>query len=626
MKKNIIIIMVLGLLCFASAYAQTVNTTYNITGYKLEGNSMALLNKKSTKDVVLGAIATDTSQPYYATDYVLLKVDSNGSVLMNKKRDTTIGLERITETYDSGVIIASCTYTELIVRKYDNNLNLVWSYYIPVPYTVGGALNYYGSVDIEKTMQITQGVEPFPQDPEHPNDPPLDPNTTPTENYYIIYSSCPNDPSYNQDLGITVVRLNKDGGLVWHKIYTDANRANVNGTVQDKGNSITSFPDPNDPTKPLLALAGQRLVYDPFQSEKLWFMVIDDQGSIVSQYKTVNPTGSSAELYLPDILYDGDSLVATYTQEAYNFPDPTVPSAFGIMKFDIGLNSFRNRCFYDDCENIPTSITMSSYDSVDNRILYTGTDKDYLISGWTGKCYTDFTQPESNPCYLKLDKITLEPMQFVRYNKFTDVRNSSFHRTDSNDFNYMLPSVHWYLTPAVPIPITTAAYGVRYIKTDPQLQACGVWDKAVNYVDLELTTEDYEYEDMGYNQRPNFSTNEITLSVADKACNSASADYYRPTSVNYTAASNGFGVQVNPTVVNSKSETIICNVYSPMATSVDIAMYNVMGQIVYKNTYYIHAGNNNIRLSASALSTGLNMVRVMNGKVVLNTTKVNVLD
>lgn len=616
MKKNIAI-MVLGLLCIASAYAQT-NKTYRLAGYELQGQSFAFLNKLSTKDYVVGSVAFDQSAPPGAyPKYLLTKMDINGTPMATLLRDSSTMVERIVETADSGVIVVTDYYDEVMIRKYDNNLVPVWSSFV-LKRTPGGASTYYGSIDIEPVLL--------------PNNPPNAP-----EDYFIIFSEGSSDPNqYQYDEQLSVIRIDFNGNLVWHKIYNDMARSTYDPwvSVVDKGNSLVSFPDPMNPNDKLLALAGTRMLFSPGMSLSLFYMTIDINGTIVSQYKNV--INDYAEHYCPDIQYDGDSLVASFTQENGGFPDPTIPSAYSIMKFDNALSGFRARSYWSDCENIPVTIAVSTDDSLygitddgSAPMLGPGTDKNYVVGGWVGKCYPQSNNfAWANPAFLKVDKITLDPIQFKRYNVYQEVWASigsvwnCYHRADNDGYQYL------GLDPRFPTA-SGPETGVRVLVTDPTLSTCGERNFDITYYDLSPVDYSYNYDPVDFNQTTFFPLPEIGVSLTYDDCDmSTKPDYYKTSSVTTTVHNAAqFEVQVVPTLVSNKAgETVECKVKSPAKTKVDIAVYNVLGQVSYQQSYDVKVGDNVLRFDASLLSSGMNIVRVTHGNTIIHSAKVNVLN
>ncbi len=614
MKKNIVLVL-LALVCAFASQAQS-NKTYYMpgAGNELQGQSIALLNKHSTKEYVVGAIWYDTAAPIMYPKYMLTKMSATGFPIISLMRDSTFMVERIMETFDSCIITVSDFYDQVLVNKYDQSLSLMWTTSIQklVP---GGASTYYGAIDIEPVYR--------------PSNPP-----GMQEDYYIYFSEGSSDPTaYPYDETHAVAKVNENGNLMWHKVYYDVNRSTYDWWVieQDKANSLEAFPDATDPNRINLALAGTRLYYDPGQSINLYYMTIDEDGNILQQLRNV--INDYSEHYCQDIHYDGDSLVASFTQENAHFQDPTIASAYSIMKFDTALSSFRGRSLWNDCENVTATLSIATTDSVyqpgtDDMLprLGPGTDKNYILSGWIGKCYP-MSNPYAyaNPGFMKIDRITLDPIWLNRYNVFTQGWVSigsvwnCYHRTDEDENNYLAYDPRWNGS-GVDIR------GFRVLVTDPALDACGAKWFNVHHYDLKPIAYNYTYDVIEFTQPTSFPLREMRLNLTSDDCKDlpdADSWGYKGTAVN-TVSTQAFSIDVKPTIIRSENEMVSCKMNSLYDGPVEIVVSDMVGRVVYSRKYEVKKGENNMRISTASFAKGMNVVHISGGGYTTS-AKVNVL-
>ncbi|HTN17580.1 MAG TPA: hypothetical protein VL092_07870, partial [Chitinophagaceae bacterium] len=374
------------------AGAQT-NRTYSITpvtntNTDHSGNSVAFLKNGKGHYVVSSIVK---NRPMGTSDKLMLtKMDASGNPIAAILRDSTWGAERIIETSDTCILSVSDFRHVVRVTKYDQNLNQLWtqSYEKARP----ANLSEYSAVDIAPA--VIDGVE----------------------QYFISFSEGTFDPvNYPSDEHLALIRIDYNGNFMWHYLYHNANRNNYyppNMVLRDKANSLVVFSDPNDPMRHLIAVAGTQVLWDGGDlNPALFYIIIDEWGNILRQYKRVHsPSDAPTDLYYcPDIQFDGDSLVSSFTQQnTYLGPPPGTFSAYSILKTDLNLGGFRERGFWNSCEN--RSATLS--------IVGSGNNMSYVLSGMSGLC--GMTSGMS-PTFLQVGANSLDSLNFMRYNVNSDV-------------------------------------------------------------------------------------------------------------------------------------------------------------------------------------------------------------
>jgi hypothetical protein len=567
-------------------HAQTFNSTYYEPGYYMTGNSIALLNKNSTKEIVFSAYGRDTANPstgVYMNRFWLVKTDSNGVFQAAVRRDTTNGKERIIETLDSNLLHISLFGDHISVTKYSQALGILWDINLTHPSGVGFSADPWSNIGVVK---VTNPSAPVPNQ----------------EEYYVTYTSGAIDPTYTQDANLAAFRLDQNGTLIWHKIYTDNNRGSYNpmSAFRDYASSITTFV--NGSGQRNFAIAGTRQVYDPFLEDNLFTLIIDDNGNLVSDYRKI--VTADFEPSMPDILWDGDSLVMTYMEENRSFlsSPPYVATGIGLIKFDDAYSLLRGRFYYDECENYGLSITKSS-------------DGNYLVSGLVTDCFG--TSPYSmNPYLLKIKRNNLVPDFYKRYNVYKTASVFSWHRTDDNDMNYLLPTLNPEMWP------TGMIGGTRLIRTDASGNTCGAQDFSINTLAFTPSNTIFYYSPWDINDYSLNSTIVNPVSLVQTECKSGGTpgeNYYRQAA----EATPSFNAKVVPTLLDHASaQTVDCIITSDHNTTIELCVYNTLGQQIYATKQAVNTGSNSIRFNANACAMGLNMIILTEQGKVIHTAKV----
>src|SRR5690606_26585823 len=282
-------------------------------------------------------------------------------------------------------------------------------------------------------------------------------------------------------------------------------------------------PNPNNPSEYQLALAGTRNFLDPGPQYTTFYMTIDLAGDIVAPYTEVT---NSIQDMSPDILFDGDSLAVAY--QPTNSMDISTPLSvmFSIIKFDVGLSSFRSRFYWNidndiSVENYSSSIAHGNSDSMwyegEEPVYGAGTDNNYVLGGQTFPTWHQ-PQPFMNPILMSVDRISLDPMIFKRFNidrwAIAGV-NGMFHRNDPNYRQYL---------PVEPDQST----GMRMIVSTPALNACGGESYEVEFKDTLPGVNQHEHIFHPYqNHTPEFLNESIVTISHDNCINSGNPGTYK---------------------------------------------------------------------------------------------------
>lgn len=580
MRKQVLIIAMLCLYV-SGAFAQNppFNTTLTHPNFDFYHGDFALPAPQG--EFVVGAYAVDPGTG--DNKYTLSRFGPTGNYIPpTVVRDSSYNLDCITETNHgsfTGFVVASELVDHLLVSKYDLSMNQIWSVRVnksnPMQF-----VSVYAEVDIEVERDGAG------------ND----------LNYYIVFTSGPNDPTYDQDNCLSVVKMDINGAVAWHKTYSDVNRSGYEWyqVLRDKAYSITSFPDPNDPGQNLYAIAGDRIFFNLAPSPSTFYMVIDPAGNIVTQYTDIT---THSPHYYPDIVYDGDSLAISFLQTNVN----NEPSAYGIMKTDIGLSSFRGQTYINECENYAHSIS------------FDGTD--YIIGGWAGPCSTT-TPYQSNTSLLRISQTSLAAVDYKRFNVYQEVLGNR-HKTELSSGDNFITG------------FTNNAYsawgtrGLRITKTDNTFSTCGATDLDVETFDLEPDDNQREYEAVDYYEWEYLEVPTMDVDLYQDYCvEDGSQDYYKPgsTAVAHIAGINNATVAINPTAVKDANTPVMCTINTEVNMEVTIDVYNVSGQILSSEKQNIAAGETAIRVNTSNITAGMHFVRVKGDNKLLLTQKVSFLN
>ncbi|MBS1688198.1 MAG: hypothetical protein JSS96_05705, partial [Bacteroidetes bacterium] len=505
MKKHLLILAVLLAGISITARAQ-FNKTYSLSGTGLITGNIALpANTTGGNDIVMCSPAISSGSTTI-NKCVLIKTDNNGNVLAAKERDTSNSIERIIETSDNGILLVSLFLYNVVITKYDNNLNQVWAYTFPQNYDGSMAFGYSNNVDIEKVS--------------YPNNPPND-----QENYYIIYTAGPPNPVYNNDANVGIIRLHQNGTLVWSKTYVDANRAYYGNStaIRDFGHSITSFTSPSNPNQKILAIAGTRDLYDTIniRTTTLFSFEIDENGNMLTPYENITTGGTRP--FDPDILWDGSNLAMTYIEVNSGInPAPGNASGVGLLRCSASYTSFIGRYYWSKCENYGLSLTMSS-------------DGNYIVGGWQSFCSPSY---DASPMLFKVNKSTLSQMFCQQYNIKDNYGNSGFHRTDNANLNYILGS---------------GSSDLRLIKTNTLGVTCGNASNAMQRISFTPSVQDLTYNVVDNPQLMPITIMDFPVSIITRTCTGNASSYKLAGTV--TPLANA-AISVYPTLIDRENEMI----------------------------------------------------------------------
>lgn len=589
--------------------AQPFNRTYFLPGYDLAPKSVAFLDQTGSSDFVVGSFATDVINPSNPGKYLLSKMDASGTPLTSVLRDDPGICERIVETFDDHIITVSEYFDKIVVRKYDDNLALLLS----VKIDKGTPLSFvdvdYSTIDVEAVHNVGM---PNPQDEEY---------------YYIYFTEgypAAVNPTLTNATSVSVLSLDRDLNLRWYRTYPEIRNWEPWQSINDNAYSMTKFPDPNNPNEYQFALAGTRNFVNPAANFTTFYMTIDMNGNIIAPYtEAVN----TAQDLAPDILFDGDSLVVSYQAMHSNNINTNLSTMFSVMKFDIGLTSFRTRFYWNldndiSIENYSSSIATGYSDSVwyeDGHPMYGGgTDNNYVIGGQTFPTYHQPT-PYMNPILMSIDRISLDPVLFKRYNVDRWANAGTMGMFHRNDLSY-----RQYL-PVKPFQST----GMRMIVTTPALNACGSETYDVEFKDSIPGVYQHNHIFQDFQNHTPYPLNETNVTVYyDDCSNNASPATYKSTGIAEANANLAIiQATVYPTLITDRSsEDIICNINSPQVGKVNISIVNLLGQQLYNDQHMITTGDNTLKIDGSHLTPGMNIITISYGNKPVYSSKLQVLN
>lgn len=600
MKTRTILLFLLFAIFSKQAFSQTLNQSYELSGYNL--NAGKVTQGYDKKSMFFIADVTDPSGTNPPTQLLVTKTDGLGNVIKSLVIDTALYKHKLIETSDSGILIAANPIVDdnppfnspLFIIKFDKNLNMQWV----IKWGFPGFQAPLGNASAEVAIQKVPGVG----------------GDIKKDEYIILYSSqsFASDPYATNDLCFSAIRVSQSGTVRWHHRYTDANRAHNPSTyVLDRINSITMLPDQADTThtKNWFALSGSRLegTGSGFDTTKIFSMIINDLGNIVVNYRKFNTVGQNAAY--PKVMWD-----AVHTRLVYAYGEdissvyPMAPSTYmsmGLLRTDAFQNPFDNRYYFNSVSisKLPCSITQAPADQ--NYIIETYGDE------WTGVGPLYFSEGLA-----KISSTSLNPVYYYRYNDLQNFVHDvpGFHRTDSKGFNYMIPTID--------IDGTHPTYQIRLLKTTSLGHTCGDYKDTLDYTDFIPGFRDYEYTQVS-DSFDNISLNVDSVSLNIYYCDSTNWNYYR---IAGNSPLNEFSVSITPTLISNSGQQIKCSITSPQNTDIDVFIINAIGQVVYKKQQAINYGSNIITIDGGILPRGLNIVRVSNKGRVLNTTKIMVND
>jgi hypothetical protein len=536
------------LLVSLGTQAQTVNKTYYLSNYYLWSQCVA--PKPNDSLIFMSANVFDGSSNAIRK-LLLSKTDDNGNFLQSILIDTPFYDHRIRETSD-GVLLAAREDSNLYVMKFDNMLNNLWSVRIftgAIP--VGSAVDR--SVDIEVGHDMGQEVY-----------------------YFTSIARSFNAGYVNTDVAFSVVKLTNNGQLIWHKTYADPNRSIIPITnIYDAVQSI-ALTDNGDST---FVVAGARGEYDATQTRDLFVMRIDENGNIINNYRKI--TTAKSWVWNPDVIWDPfkNQIACAFNEE------------MGVMVLNMGLVPTAAKYF----EYLTNSINIA------NTIELLG-DSSYVVGAHIRNAPS--CPSYTNPSFLKLDPITLGLQSFTRYNINHEVRNYGYHRTTVPGYSYM-------------VPFTThnnsgQNFGMRLLKVDPMLYTCGAHDSTL--IETPYTPNDvtFNYEIRIDTIIDNFIYTFTNPNLDETTCVDSTSAYYKTGNLNvYNAGmASGIAISVNPTVLQNDGQVVRCDIVSNKNKLLQLEVYNILGQVSYRNIISTLPGKNQFNIPAEGFSKGMNMVRI----------------
>lgn len=549
----------------SSVRAQSFNNSYEYVGTNLTTTNNVLV--ASTGDVYFASFSTQSS---VVTLYIT-RTDHLGNVSKVIQLEGFPANGKLVETNDLGVLFA--TYQnggqELAIVKFDQDLNVQWSKYVPIGAAVLPTTN---RIDIEKVL-TNDGKE----------------------RYLVLCASSTFYPQYvNSDAAFSLVYLEENGDLVWHRKYADLNRASAGfNTIRDIPSGLTSMK--NEGGDIFFLVAGTRQEWTSIPQPYLFFQMVDEAGNIVSQYKRVQTVGNC---YFADVVTgDNGEFVCVYTDGNTGFSgDPVNQSGVGLIPLiPFNLDPGFGRYYWQPqtIEHFGYAVTKTS-------------DGDYMVA-----CYAGWSNGNTiiNPGLLKINHANLQPEFYKRYNIGKNAVSPGALQTDAEDYSYITGTVD-PLPPGNVYPNTK----VRLIKADPSGDACGAESYPVNFVDFGPVVQGFIYTDEQY---ADIFDQDIAVSNIDfglDECNpNNNPELYRGTGL--MEMPENIAISVVPTVIDQESQTVKCSFFTRDNAAVSIKVYNILGQLIHSQQENVTAGQAEINIQPQSWANGISIVQVyLNGK------------
>jgi len=428
--------------CFLSPVfiSAQINKTFTLSGMNVTNASIAYIPPASGGGIYLAGSMGSVGN-IYRDSFIISKLDGSGNYLFGRYHPIQVVRQTMTNTSDNGILCAILGTRSggpygLNLIKYNAGLNPIWSRTFPFT----GNAEPASRIDIEKVVNPSSGAD----------------------EYYILCSDGPATGTYS----ISLTKVSATGTLLWRKRYIQ--NAPANG--DDAPTSLTSYTDRQTGALRIV-IAGSKRYYQAGGGEVdyLFYMTVDNNGNIVNPYTRMATVG--VEKSYPDVLFDGENLVTTFLLENNGFVPGYTPSTIGFIKTDLNFNPIAANARWITCENYGLSITMSP-------------DNNYIISGTVGRCGPPATDA-TTPYFLKINRTTLAPIYFKRYNINRDVTGLiGRHITDVSGNNYI---------PATVTDVTVPQTLIRALVTTSTGNSCGAEDWQINTYEFTPTKDTLRY-------------------------------------------------------------------------------------------------------------------------------------
>lgn len=507
------------------------------------------------------------------TDFIIQKTDFSGNLAMHKyyhlgAKNTDIEATKIVKTRDNGYIVVGY-YTTLVTSytvsvsafatKLDLNGNFVWGK--TYNSMTGSQPNSMGSLS---RVNITPVVDDT------------------SESYIITYCAM-NDStiSYNGDVYIHALRIDKSGNLLWHNRYLPANRSSLMYTdIRDYASALTYA---NDGTKSMYFIGGtSELWTSAGYTDSLFLFGINKNGKIINNLRHYYvPT---YPLYVSAI-YDNtpgqSGLVLAYTMGNSIYPPGFSAAALTKMDLNFIISYTKAYITNDDHEFYATGITKTH-------------DNHYAVSCWLESGSGPY-QPTN--AMLKTDQ-SGNPTFFKRYNILSFSKPGSdiisyFDAGGTNE-NYAMDGSYEYNS--------GANSTLRLLTTDPLGNTCGQLSDPVipNLYSSAVVPMNYIGSVLQGSSSITFDS--IPVPVTDTACDPQNPNFKPGLAIqNISQASK---LSIYPTWIEEGNSNIHLDLDAGQPCMLNVALIAIDGRIIAQKQFVSAQGTSHLMWELPSLMPG----------------------
>lgn len=558
LMKYILSIIALSFISPFISIAQ-FNKSYTLSNYQFSPQTIL---STSWDNVYSAALASSLTNPVYE---IIARYDQGGTLIRSVRlTDYASYGAKIIEAEDKTLLFAVYSVAEgaVVIIKFDDNLNLVWSKKIQTDWKLTSL------VDI--VMQHNTG-EPY---------------------YYIGYSDRTGDVNYPFDYSYCLAKLDRDGNYIWNNKYSLSNRNQYAfSVVEDKFNAMCSYmPTDDDPFR--IALAGTREeVSTQFDLYTVGVLIVNEDGSVYDRYHRLS-TSSNYQYKGPDILFDKSDFVIATTEYALNPQDTPAVSTIDLLKVKADFTSATSRYYHSDCENSATGVYKAT------------NSNEYLVGSTQGLCISSVGYYVTTQGLYKIDPVTLGVNDHVRYNLYTMYPNNADQ--SSNNF-YVDNNDNAYLLSSKASSITTERRQ-QLIRTDNLGDACGA--EHLPAVDELFYSEimHFDYESQR-KQVVDHNPDIADLDLLTRDCEDYLPSQYRKLPVANT--STPANPVVYPTQLYSGDEQMYILLPEAYIDGSKVQIYSMDGRVI-KTTDLMGNKRAKISLTLGTPAPGIYYVKVVN--------------
>lgn len=430
------------------------------------------------------------------------------------------------------------------------------------------------------------------------------------ESYIITTPSDPHDVNYHgnhpTDVVIHALRIDALGAPIWNKKYKldPALRPtnppyNSYYSMESYPQALTYYTEGGGGAKYFIGGTTVTWYYGGVTTGS-FFMSIDRNGAIDHPYARINSMGGPFAAWDHDATYDPSTQEVVMVSTAWN------SSMFGSSATAIHVTRFSSSLAISSCNfyHDPNNFSENYVRDISLDIL----GGNYVIASWV------FDQGiiVGSAALLKLDKVTMTPVFYNRYNisnatngvavvchtdaaggteRYTmhgntepSTINSRLISTDVNgdDFCSMVP-----LNPSQGRLLLTSA-------NDPFVEINVIGDVGVNDWQPQLSTSDYFCGTHYFKKEHNTTSIGETQTATTMEC--------------------------YPSIVSKASEQITLSLRAEEETDVLLTLYNVEGQLIFQKNYSLDVGPNQLTWEQEFASLGLYFLKVSSDTPALNQT------